>query len=123
MPDHLTNTLKAAYDHQGFSFVHVYQRCPHFDPNNFDHKSTTWFSFLESDKGIPPDKRIADKTEVVKHDPSSLEEAFKYANSDRTYFGLFYHNPEKPRYDKILHSQVEGTEQQSRETLLDAYKI
>ena len=40
MPDHLVNTLDAAYKHKGFSFVHVSQRCPHFDPYNFDHKSS-----------------------------------------------------------------------------------
>ncbi|MCA9399938.1 MAG: 2-oxoacid:ferredoxin oxidoreductase subunit beta, partial [Candidatus Omnitrophica bacterium] len=46
MQDHLVNTLDAAFKHKGFSFVHVSQRCPHFDPNNFDHKSSDWFSFL-----------------------------------------------------------------------------
>jgi len=29
MPDHFTNTLKSAFKHEGFSFVHVFQRCPH----------------------------------------------------------------------------------------------
>jgi len=123
MPDHLTSTLKAAYEHKGFSFIHILQRCPHFDPDNFDHKTSTWFSFLTHDKGIMPDKRIADKTEVIEHDPTNQTEAFKYANSDRHYFGLFYINPNKPRYDDILHNQIKEAKPRSRSGLLDAYKI
>jgi 2-oxoglutarate/2-oxoacid ferredoxin oxidoreductase subunit beta len=122
MPDHLINTLKVAFAHKGFSFVHILQRCPHFDPNNWDHKSTTWFSFLKHEKGIPPDKRIEDKVELITHDPSNLEEAFKLANSKRHYFGLFYHNPDKPRYDQILQNLSKETKQASRANILDAYK-
>src|SRR3989338_7650202 len=29
IPDHLSNTLQSAFNHKGFSFVHVSQRCPH----------------------------------------------------------------------------------------------
>jgi len=123
MPDHLTNTLKIAFEHKGFSFIHVSQRCPHFDPNNFDHKTTSWFSFLTHEKGIPPDKRLADKTEVLQHDPSNKEEAFKFANSERTYFGVFYHNPDKPCYDEILLNQAKNSEQKSRKAILDGFKI
>ena len=123
MPDHLTNTLKAAFEHKGFSFVHVSQRCPHFDPDNFDHKTSTWFSFLSHEKGIPVDKRLADKTEVIQHDPSKLDDAFKYANSERVYFGLFYINPHKPRYDEILRDLIKNAKPMSRTALFDAYKI
>src|SRR3989338_4711079 len=79
IPDHLTSTLEAAYAHKGFAFVHISQRCPHFDPNNFDHKTTNSFAFLKHPQGIAPDKRIADKTELVEHDPHNLENAFKLA--------------------------------------------
>lgn len=123
MPDHLVSTLEAAYRHPGFSFVHVSQRCPHFDPHNFDHKSTSWFSFLKHERGIDPDKRLADKTEIVEHDPTDLAAAFALANNGRTYFGLFYVNPDKPRYDRILQEQVKNTTQTSIETLLDDFKI
>jgi len=57
-PGPLTNTMKAAFDHPGFAFVHISQRCPHFDPNNFDHKTSTWFSFLKHANGIEPDRRL-----------------------------------------------------------------
>ncbi len=123
MQDHLIATIKAAFDHKGFSFVHVSQRCPHFDPDNFDHKSSAWFSFLTHEKGIPPDKRIADKTEVVVHDPTDRDAAFKYANSDHHYFGLFYCNPDKPRYDQILHNLKDQSKKKDRASILDDFKI
>lgn len=123
IPDHLTNTMKTAFDHPGFAFVHISQRCPHFDPNNFDHKSTGWFSFLKHANGIEADRRLADKTELIEHDPSNLETAFKYAAAERRYFGLFYQNKSKPRYDEILHNLVKNAPQKDRSKILDSYLI
>ena len=123
IPDHLTATMKIAFDHPGFAFVHISQRCPHFDPSNFDHKTSTWFSFLKHDKGIAPDRRIADKTEVVEHDPSDLSGALKYAVAERRYFGLFYQNTAKPRYDQILHDLVAKAEKKPRLKILDRYLV
>ncbi|MDO8580307.1 MAG: thiamine pyrophosphate-dependent enzyme, partial [Candidatus Omnitrophota bacterium] len=123
MPDHLVKTLEAAFAHPGFAFVHVSQRCPHFDPDNFDHKTSAWFSFLTHEKGIPPDSRLADKTEVVQHDPSNKEDAFKYASSQRTYFGLFYQNPNKPRYDEILQNLIKQAPATTLESMFEEFKI
>ncbi len=123
IPDHLASTLKAAFDHPGFSFVHISQRCPHFDPNGFDYKTSSWFSFLNHANGIAADKRLADKAEVVEHDPTNLDGAFKYALSERRYFGLFYQNKDKPRYDKILLDQTANAEKKDRSKILDQFKI
>ncbi len=123
IPDHFASTLKVAFDHPGFAFVHISQRCPHFDPDNFDHKTSSWFSFLTHDTGIAPDKRIVDKTEVVTHDPTNLQDAFKYAESTRRYYGLFYRDLKKPRYNEILHNQIKNTPQKSREGILDAFLL
>ena len=123
IPDHLTATMKAAFDHPGFAFVHISQRCPHFDPANFDHKTSTWFSFLKHDKGIAPDRRIADKTEVIEHDPSDMATAFKFAAAERRYFGLFYQNTAKPRYDQILRDVTAKAEQKPRMKMLDRYLV
>src|SRR3989338_829639 len=123
IPDHLTSTLEAAYAHKGFAFVHISQRCPHFDPNNFDHKTTNWFAFLKHPQGIAPDKRIADKTELVEHDPHNLENAFKLACDSKRYFGLFYRDENKLSYDEILRSQVKAAEPKPRSKILDHYKL
>jgi len=123
LADHLTNTLKAAFAHKGFSFVHVTQRCPHFDPNNFDHKGSDWFSFLQHENGIPPDKRLIDKTEIISHDPSNKDGAFTYASNERVYFGLLYQEFGKPCYDQIIQDQITNTPQKSRSEILNAYLV
>lgn len=123
MPDHLTSCLEAASKHKGFAFIHISQRCPHFDPDNFDHKTSSWFSFLAHEKGVPAEKRLVDKTEVIQHDPTNLEAAFKYASAPRRYFGLFYQNPNKPCYDEIMHNLIKNAPQKPRAAILDRYKI
>ncbi len=123
LQDHLGNTLKAAFEHPGFAFVHISQRCPHFDPLNFDHKTSGWFSFLKSQNGIDPDKRWADKTEQIDHDPSNIESAFRFANAERRYFGLFFQNKEKPRYDEILRNQLKSATQRPRAKVLEQFLL
>ncbi len=123
IPDHMVSTLKAAFAHNGFAFVHISQRCPHFDPNNFDHKSSAWFSFLSHDKGVPIDKRLEGKVEVVAHDPSNLQDAFKFADAERRYFGLFYHNPNKPRYDEIMQKQLTDAPKRPIADIFNEYRI
>ncbi len=123
MPDHLAKTLEAAYEHPGFAFVHISQRCPHFDPNNFAHKETNWFSFLTHEKGIAADKRIADKTEQTPHDPSDLEAAFRLAVEPKRYFGLFYRNAQKPAYDQLMRDIVKNAKPKSRANILDKFGI
>ncbi len=123
MPDHLAKTLEAAYEHKGFSFVHISQRCPHFDPHNFAHKETNWFSFLTHEKGIAPDKRIADKTELTAHDPSDLGKAFAFAVSEKRYFGLFYRDSTKPVYDQIMRDVVKNAKPKPRANILDKFGI
>ena len=123
MPDHLASILKLAFDHKGFAFVHISQRCPHFDPNAFDHKTSNWFSFLAHEKGVPADKRLADKTEVIQHDPTDLQAAFKYAADEKRYYGIFYLNKDKPSYDAIMRDTVKNAKPKDRKTILDKFVI
>lgn len=123
IPDHLTSTMKAAFDHPGFAFVHISQRCPHFDPSNFDHKSSSWFSFLKHANGIDPDRRLADKTEIIDHDPSNIAKAFEFAAAERRYFGLFYQNKDKPRYDQVMQNLVKNATPKDRSKILDSFAI
>lgn len=123
LPDHLGNVLRAAHEHKGFSFVHVSQRCPHFDPKGFDYKNSDWFSFLEHDHGVPVDKRLKDKASIVQHDPGDLVNAFKLANEDRRYYGLFFQDHNKACYDDILINQTKDAPQKDRGAILDEYVI
>jgi 2-oxoglutarate ferredoxin oxidoreductase subunit beta len=123
LADHMINTIEAAFQHKGFSFVHISQRCPHFDPNNFNHKESNWFSFLTHADGVAADKRLADKTQVITHDPSDLKAALEYAHSDRVHFGLFYRDHNKPCYDEIMRNQIKKTPQKSRKNILDKFMV
>lgn len=123
MPDHMVNTIRTAYHHKGFSFVHISQRCPHFDPDNFDHKSSSWFSFLEHANGIEPDKRLKEKTEIIQHDPSNKAEAFRLSDSGHRYFGLYYRNADKTCYDDILRRNITNAKPGNRAAILDRFEI
>lgn len=124
LADHMYHTIKAAYEHKGFSFVHVLQRCVHYNPHDFDSQSTDAFSFLIHKDGIPADKRICDKTKKFKHDPADLQKAFKLATSGKRHFGLFYRDPDKPCYEKdVLRARIKNAEQKPRSGILDQFKI
>ena len=123
MSDHLVATLKIAAAHTGFSFVHISQRCPHFDPNAFQHKKADWMTFLTHENGVTPEKRFSKKADVREHDPSDLNAAFDAAEHFKSWFGLIYQNADKPRYDEILRAERDGTPPKSRSVLLDKYQI
>lgn len=86
-PRELTEILKAATLHRGFSFVQVYSPCVTF--------YNTYDSLKERVEDLPVD-----------HDVTDMLSATRYASSpDRTYLGIFYHDTSKPSYD-MLHAQV-----------------
>ena len=120
---HMVDVIEAAYKHPGFSFVHIAQRCPKFNPTAWEFKTSDWVNFLEHEQGVKPDLKFAPDASVQSHDPSQLEKAFMYAMGEKKYLGVFYANPNKPRYDHLLRKTLETTPQQSRKTLLDLYKI
>ena len=102
-PAHLAATLDAAYRHPGFSFVRILQRCPVWMPQLFldaaqDPAKT---EILVHDGGIrDPDLEAVYKTHV-QHDPRDLDSARHLAeDATRVRLGLFYCNPENPRYDE-----------------------
>lgn len=101
MSDHLARTLAAARQHPGFAFVHVYQRCPHYDQNAFNHKDRTWPVFLEHEQGIAADKRYASASSLP-HDPADFSAAMQLAAEPHRHFGLLYVDAAKPRYDCLL---------------------
>ncbi|MCK5580838.1 MAG: 2-oxoglutarate oxidoreductase [Candidatus Omnitrophica bacterium] len=123
MQDHLTKTIELAYEHKGFSFVHISQRCTHFDPENFDPKNSSNFSFLTHENGLPVPKHFAEGATTINHDPTDSSGAFRYANSNKIYFGLFYRDRNKPRYDEIVQKMVEETPRKPRNLIFDAYKV
>jgi 2-oxoglutarate ferredoxin oxidoreductase subunit beta len=104
VPDHLYQTLQAAYHHRGFSFVRVLQRCPQYTDALFaaavrDPKS---IELLVHPDGI----RSPDSEQLYPnqrpHDPKDLVSAFRLAQPDgKIRLGLFYRNEGLPVYEEV----------------------
>ena len=102
-PPHLYNTIKAAYEHKGLSFVRVLQRCPHFTSHVFAgvQQDLSQVLLLTHEQGIPLDSNIARIfPNRAAHDPRDLHEGRNFAGREDVYpIGLFYRNPDAARYD------------------------
>jgi len=102
VPGHLYNTIKAAHEHKGFSFVKISMRCPKFmgdfakkKVNERDH-----VQLLMHENGIPVDETTSKMFAHQPLDPSDINAARAIAEDvETTYLGLLYQNKEALRYD------------------------
>lgn len=121
MGQHMVDTLDAAYKHKGFSFVHVAQRCPKFNPKAWEYQTSEWVKFLDS--GIEPDTKSAPDAKTLQHDPSNYYEAIKKAKDGVSEtFGLFYQE-ERECYDQMLRDHLKSVPQKDPSKILDAFEI
>jgi len=60
---------------------------------------------------------------MAEHDPSNIEQAFRFAVSEKRYFGLFYRDQNKPCYDEILRNQLKTATPMPRTDILNQFKI
>jgi 2-oxoglutarate ferredoxin oxidoreductase subunit beta len=103
VPAHLFATLKAAYEHKGFAFVRILQRCPHFTSDLFGAavKQPDLVGILEGPGGIRVESLDAIYKEKIQHDPSDLAGARALAqDSTAIRLGLFFRDESYPRYDE-----------------------
>jgi 2-oxoglutarate ferredoxin oxidoreductase subunit beta len=110
-PAHVHATLKAAYHHEGLSFVRILQRCPHYMDHVWDEvqQDPSKLLLLTHDEGIPLDASLSrifsNKRE---HDPSDLKAARDVAAEDRPIpIGLLYRNEDGQRYDHVTRKGIE----------------
>ena len=100
-----------AHHHRGLSFVHILQRCPTYTADLFDElrNEPDRILLLTHDDGVPVDAAVGKMYRHQQvHDPSDLTAARQLADpGERIPIGLFYRNPEAPRYDSIT---AEGLE-------------
>jgi 2-oxoglutarate ferredoxin oxidoreductase subunit beta len=105
IPESLFEIVKAAYHHQGFSFVRIVQRCPEWLPK-------VWDPWLHDPKRIlmldhPQGIHVSDALKQVyqnplAHDPSNLDRAREIASdTNRIPVGILYRNPEVPCYEEL----------------------
>lgn len=105
LPEMLYDIIRAAYHHQGFAFIRILQRCPHYLPTYFDPlmQNPDNILMLTHRNGIQPSKalsRIYKNQE--EHDPADIHRARQYASrTDKLAIGILYRNEEVPCYDEI----------------------
>lgn len=129
-PAHMYETIKAAYEHKGFSFVHIIQRCPIFQGGLADQLTSNKdaLAMLKHDNGINlPDELAAMFKNTVDHDPTDLDAARALAGKDdQIFMGLFYKNSNAPCYDDYGASNLGFTVEEKMESLnkeFDRYAI
>jgi len=130
-PPHLYETIKAAHQHQGLSFVRVLQRCPHYTSHVFAEaqKDSSKVLLLRHPDGIPvPDALARAFPNQQEHDPSNLAEARRLAGQPQGILtiGLFYRNPDAERYDEASSMGLGMTRAQKVEAInkaLDRFMV
>ncbi len=104
-PAHLYATLRAAFDHKGFSFVRVLQRCPQYSGQVFEElqKDPSKLLLLSHPEGITADAAAIQRFPTVRwHDPRDFAQAQQIAAcTDPVPMGLLYRNPQAPCYNDM----------------------
>jgi len=129
-PAHMMATLDAAFEHPGFSFVRIIQRCPHFAKGLHDELQTNpdHTLYLAHEKGITlPDEVARIYKNRAAHDPSDLVSAVAYAmREDAIPIGLFFQDRNRARYDVYGASNINTTPEEKEATLnreLDRFAV
>ncbi|HEU4994930.1 MAG TPA: thiamine pyrophosphate-dependent enzyme [Gemmatimonadaceae bacterium] len=121
VPAHLFATLRAAYQHPGFAFVRVLQRCPMYTPSLYERalKDPGLVEMLVHDDGIVLPELEAIYKNRVAHDPGDLDAARRMADdSGKLRLGIFFRDANRPRYDDLR--RVRRVTAAERLTLLNA---
>jgi len=104
VPDHIYETIKAAYHHRGFSFVRILQRCPAYTDHLYLEavRNPDMIELLVHPKGITSEMTQQIYKHQTYHDPSDLVNGFRLAQtSDKIRLGLFYQNEDRPVYEEV----------------------
>jgi 2-oxoglutarate ferredoxin oxidoreductase subunit beta len=104
VPDHIYETIKAAYHHRGFSFVRILQRCPAYTDNLYLEavRNPDMIEILVHPKGVTSEMTQQIYKNQTYHDPTDLVNGFRLAQtSDKIRLGLFYQNEDRPVYEEV----------------------
>ena len=104
VPAHLYATLQAAYQHKGFSFVRILQRCPVFTPTIFQKAVKD----PATRRGAGPRRRVVapdlDRSSRTgsQHDPRDLDGGAppRRAAPSSSIWASSSGNPDAPRYEE-----------------------
>jgi 2-oxoglutarate ferredoxin oxidoreductase subunit beta len=104
IPQHLFATLQRAYRHNGFAFVRILQRCPHFTASIYQDavRNPDRVELLTHDDGIT----LPEIHEIYKnhrpHNPKDIDMARVIAeeNGERIPLGIFFQDESRPVYEE-----------------------
>ena len=103
VPAHVYATLQKAYQHNGFAFVRILQRCPVYVEPVFDPavKNPELTELLVHPNGITVPALDPIYKNQITHDPGDLDDARRLAQpGEKIRLGLFYQDQSLPRYDQ-----------------------
>ena len=130
IPELLFDIVKAAYHHQGFSFVRIVQRCPEWLPKMWDPwlHDPQRIQLLAHPKGLQPSAGVQKVYKnQIEHDPANIHRARELAsNVDEIPVGILYHDPSVPCYEDLRRSTVARTDeyiQKGLEAELDKFTV
>ncbi|MCA9522813.1 MAG: hypothetical protein KC609_17685 [Myxococcales bacterium] len=105
IPDLLYATIRAAYQHRGFAFVRILQRCPHFTKDLFEPfvRDPNKLLLLQHPDGIQlPAETARIFKNTTAHDPSDLDAAREMAEQlEPVPVGILYQDESVPTYDEL----------------------
>ena len=104
VPDHIYAILQAAFEHRGFSFIRILQRCPQYTDQLFLNamRDPNTIELLVHPDGVDVPALGTLYQNKIYHDPSDLVGAFQLAQlGDRIRLGVFYRNENVPVYEEV----------------------
>lgn len=104
VPDHIYAVMKAAYEHRGFSFVRILQRCPQYTDDLYLNamRDPNTIELLVHPDGVDVAALGQIYKNTVYHDPSDIVSAFRLAQlDDKIRLGVFYRNDDLPVYEEV----------------------
>lgn len=130
IPETLFDIVRAAYHHQGFSFVRIIQRCPEWLPKSLDPwlQDPDRVQLVHHADGIRVSQNLARVYKnQVEHDPLDIHRAREIAsNTEIIPVGILYRNPDVPCYEDTRQSGALRTVeaiQKNFEAELDKYSV
>jgi len=130
IPESLFEIVKAAYHHQGLSFVRILQRCPEWLPKSLDPwmQDADKIALLHHDNALHLSAALSKtyKNQWL-HDPLDMNRAREIASSEDVIpVGILYQNRDIPRYEETRQTGVLRTLETVRqgfEAELDKYTV
>jgi 2-oxoglutarate ferredoxin oxidoreductase subunit beta len=128
VPAHLQATLRAAYQHRGFSFVRILQRCPQYTTAVFEQavRDPSQTELLVHQRGVDLPELHDLYRRRRPHDPSDLDAARRLAEEPLPIrLGIFYRDASRARYEETRHLAPLAAEERIRrlESELDRHAV